>query len=179
MHALTRRWGVNLGLLIMAGGLLMLGIWGPDQERAMIPPLFGGSPTEIKDIEVLRLDQETLTFTRREGLWQMTAPNEGPANPILINQLFQEATVHCPHQYPVSELDLKALSLDPPRLRLRLDDQEIRFGATAPTDGLRYVQTGARVHLCPDRLYRLLTSAAASFLAPPIESLSSPASRSE
>jgi hypothetical protein len=89
----------------------------------------------------------------------------------LLNQLLQEVGAPCPRQYSAAELDLKALSLDPPQLQLWFDDQEIRFGATVSTDGLRYLQTGARVHLCSDRLYRLLTSAAASFLAPPIESL--------
>ncbi|MCB1920058.1 MAG: hypothetical protein KDJ28_08790 [Candidatus Competibacteraceae bacterium] len=179
MNALTRQWAVNLGLLILAGGLVMLGLLGPSQEPPVIPSLLEVSPTEIKHIEVLRPDQETIAFTQQEGRWWMTAPNSGPANPILINQLLQEATLHCPRRYLGRELDLKALSLDPPRLRLRFDSQEIRFGATAPTDGLRYVQTGAMVHLCPDRLYRLLTSAAASFLAPPIESWQSLAPKSQ
>lgn len=179
MNALTRQWAVNLVLLILAGGSLMLGLLGPSQEPPVIPSLLEVSPTEIKHIEVLRSDQETMAFTQQEGRWWMTAPSRGTANPILINQLLREATLHCPRRYPGGELDLKALSLDPPWLRLRFDSQEIRFGATAPTDGLRYVQTGTMVHLCPDRLYRLLTSAAASFLAPPIESRQSLAPKSQ
>ncbi|HPF59675.1 MAG TPA: hypothetical protein PK820_12915 [Candidatus Competibacteraceae bacterium] len=180
MNALTRRWGVNLGLLILAGGLAASALLEPDGEHLpMAPSFLGVSPVQIEHIEVLRLDQGILVFVRRDGHWWMTAPSSGPANPVLLNQLLQEVTAHCPRQYSAAQLDLKALSLDPPRLRLRLNEQEIRFGAAAPMDGLRYLQTGDIVHLCPNRLYRLLTSAAASFLAPPIKYAESPASQVE
>jgi hypothetical protein len=179
MNVLMRRRGFNLALLILAGGLAALALLEPDGgPSTAIPLLLETLPTPIQNIEVLRPDRETLAFARQDGRWRMTAPGSGLANRILLNQLLQEATAPCSRQYSVAELDLKALSLDPPRLRLRLDEQEIRFGGIAPTDGLRYLQTGAIVHLCPDRLYRLLNSAAASFLAPPLESPVSPAPRS-
>ena len=63
----------------------------------------------------------------------------------------------------------KRQGLDPSRLQLHLNDQNIQFGATAPTDGQRYLRVGATVYLCPDRFYLLLTSATASFLAAPID----------
>ena len=66
---------------------------------------------------------------------------------------------------------MKPLGFDPPRLRLRLNDQTVEFGATAPTDGQRYLQIGESVYLCPDRLYPLLTSSAGGFLGPSIETL--------
>ena len=99
----------------------------------------------------------------------MTAPDSGPANPVLIHPISQLAEARCAPSYPVADLDLPRLRLDPPRLRLWLNGQEIHFGDTAPTDGQRYLRVGATVHLCPDRWYPLLTSAAASFLAAPIE----------
>lgn len=170
MNALMRRRFFNLGLLILVGGLVALAWFEPGREHPGVIPLWlKASPTRIEHIEAWRPDRETLAFVRRDGHWWMTAPSSGLANPILLNQLLQEVATHCPLQYPVAGLDLKALHLDPPQLRLRLDDQEIYFGATTPTDGLRYLQAGAIVYLCPDRLYRLLSSAAASFLAPPIE----------
>ncbi|HCB12186.1 MAG TPA: hypothetical protein DEP36_01250 [Gammaproteobacteria bacterium] len=181
MNALTRRWRVNLGLLILAGGLAALALLELDdgEHLPVVPSFLGASPVQIEHIEVLRLDQGMLAFVRRDGHWWMTAPSSGPANPVLLNQLLQEVTARCPRQYPAAQLDLKALSLDPPRLRLRLNEQEIRFGAAAPMDSLRYLQAGDIVHLCPNRLYRLLTSAAASFLAPPLKSAESLTSQAE
>jgi len=87
----------------------------------------------------------------------------------LIRPIPQLAEVRCALRYPVAEMDLPRLRLDPPRLRLWLIGQEIHFGDTAPTDGQRYLRVGGTVHLCPDRWYPLLTSAAASFLAAPID----------
>lgn len=180
MNTLMRRRWINLGLLGLAVGLAAL-VWPePDRELPVIPPLLGMVATDpIKRIEVLRADQEALAFEQQEGRWRMTAPHSGWANPVLIHRVLEVATVRCPLQYPATELDRPALHLEPPRLRLRLDDREIRFGATTPTDGLRYLQVGATVHLCPDRLYPLLTSAAAGFLTSAIEPLESPATKAE
>jgi hypothetical protein len=180
MNVLIRRRWINLGLLGLAGGLTALALFEPGREQpVVISPLLELSPARIEHIEVLRPDRETLAFERQEGRWWMTAPDSGWANPVLINRVLEIAAVRCSLQYPAAELDLPMLHLEPPRLRLRLDDREIHFGATAPTDGLRYLQVGAMVHLCPDRLYPLLTSAAASFLAPAIESPQSPATKVE
>ncbi|MFO7641802.1 MAG: hypothetical protein R6X17_11240, partial [Candidatus Competibacteraceae bacterium] len=101
----------------------------------------------------------------------MMAPETGLANPVLVGPIWRLAEMRCPRQYAVAEVDLKRLRLDPPRLRLWLNEQEIRFGDTDPTDAGRYVQVGATVFLCADSVYPLLTSAAGSFIAPSIESL--------
>lgn len=98
----------------------------------------------------------------------MTAPVQGPANPVLIRPILQLGETRCAPSYPVAELNLFRLRLDSPRLRLWLNGQEIHFGDTAPTDGQRYLRVGATVHLCPDRWYSLLTSATAGFLAGPL-----------
>ena len=170
MNALTRRYGINLGLLGLAGGLAILALIEPGRERStVIPPLLALTAERVERIAVERLGQERLAFERRDGRWWMTEPEHGPANPILINPILQLAQARCAPSYAVAGLDLPRLRLDPPRLRLWLNGQEIYFGDIAPTDGQRYLRIGATVHLCPDRWYPLLTSAAASFLTAPIE----------
>lgn len=172
MSALARRRWLNLGLLGLAGGLVALALFEPGRERsATVPPLLELTTEHIERIEVERPGQERLGFERREGRWWMTAPTNGPANPVLINPILNLAEVRCPLRYAAAGLEPKQLHLEPPRLRLWLNDREIRFGAITPTDGQRYLQIGATVHVCPDSLYPLLTSGAGSFLAPSIESL--------
>ncbi len=180
MNVLMRRRWINLGLLGLVAGLTALALFEPGRKSpGVIAPLLELAPARIERIEVLRADQEALAFEQRDGRWRMTAPHSGWANPVLINRVLEVAAMRCPLQYPAAELDRPALYLEPPRLRLRLDNQEIRFGATTPTDDLRYLQVGATVHLCPDRLYPLLTSAAAGFLTSAIESPESPATKVE
>lgn len=172
MNALARRQWLNGGLFLVAGTLAALVWFEPSQDRsAEIPPLLDLAPARIERVAVERPGQPSLAFERRAGRWWMTAPSTGPANPALLEPVQQLAETRCDLHYAAATLDPKTLQLEPPKLRLRLDDREIRFGATAPTDGRRYLQIGATVHLCPDTLYRLLTSAAESFLAPSIETL--------
>lgn len=173
VNALGRRHWLNIGLLGLAGGLLVLVLFEPSRERLVeSSPLLDLVPTRIERIVVERSDQEKLVFERRAGRWWMTAPTTGLANPVLLDPILRLAEARCPLRYAVGGLDPKVLWLDPPRLLLRLNDHEIRFGATAPTDGLRYLQIGATVHLCPDGLYPLLTSAAGSFLGKPLNDFS-------
>jgi hypothetical protein len=170
VDALAWRYGINLGLLVLAGGLAALALLEPGREPPpAMPPLLELTAERIERIAVERSGQERLAFERRDGHWWMIAPERGFANPVLIHPILQLVEARCAPSYAVAELDLPRLRLDPPRLRLWLNSQEIYFGDTAPIDGRRYLRIGGTVHLCPDRLYPLLTSAAASFLAAPIE----------
>lgn len=174
MNALTRRRWLNLGLLGLVGGLAALAWFEPGREpSAEVPPLLNLAPAQLERLRVERPGQETLTFERRGEQWQMTAPRVGPANPVLIHPILQLAEARCPVRYAVGEVDLNLLQLEPPRLRLWLNDREIRFGAATPTDARRYLLVAGQVQLCPDRWYPLLTSSAAGFLAPVIEPLKS------
>jgi hypothetical protein len=169
VNALGQRYGINLGLLALAGGLGALAWVEVGRDRSPpIPPLLTLTAEHVERIAVERPGQDGLAFERRGGRWWMTAPVQGPANPVLIRPILQLGEARCAPSYPVAELNLFRLRLDPPRLRLALNGQEIHFGDTAPTDGQRYLRVGATVHLCPDRWYPLLTSAAAGFLAEPL-----------
>lgn len=179
MNALARRIYINLGLLTVLGGLAAMAWFEPGLENPAPPPLLNLMPGHIQRIAVERPGQESLAFERRGGRWRMIAPNSGSANIVLIQPILQLAEVRCPLRYAMAGLDLKSLGFEPPRLQLRLNEQTVDFGATAPTDGQRYLRVGEAVHLCPDRLYPLLTSAAASFLTAPLESAASKAARRE
>lgn len=169
MNTLARRHWLNVGLLGLVGGLAALVVIEPGRDwSATIPPLLELPAERIERIVVERPGQEQLAFERREGQWWMAAPAQGPANPVLIRPIPQLAEARCAPSYAVADLDLPRLRLDPPRLRLWLNEREIDFGDTAPTDARRYLRVGGTVHLCPDWWYPLLTSAAASFLMKPL-----------
>lgn len=170
MNTLARRRWLNVSLLGLVGGLVALVVIEPGREQsAAIPPILEFTAERIERIEVERPGQERLAFERREGQWWMIAPEQGSANPVLIRPIPRLAEARCAPSYAVAGVDLPRLRLDPPRLRLWLNGREIHFGDTAPTDGQRYLRVGETVHLCPDRWYPLLTSAAAGFRAAPID----------
>ena len=172
MNALIRRYWLNLGLLGLVGGLAALALFEPGRNQsAMIPPLLELTAERIERIEVERPGQERLAFEQRAGRWWMSAPQAGPAHPVLIHRIVVLAEARCTPSYAAATLDLPRLRLEPPRLRLWLNEQEIRFGDVAPLDNQRYIQVGATVYLCSDQWYPLLNSAVGSFLAMPLDNL--------
>lgn len=168
VNALIQRYWLNLGLLGLGGGLAALALFEPGREPpADVPPLLEWASAQIDRIAVERPGQESLAFEQRAGRWWMTAPEIGPAHPVLIHRMTALAEARCTPSYAAAALDLPRLRLEPPRLRLWLNGQEIRFGDVAPLDNQRYVQVGATVYLCSDQWYPLLNSATGSFLAMP------------
>ncbi len=169
MNILHRRRWINWALLALVVSLVALARL--DQGKpSSIMALPGVSATQIQRIEVSYPQRESLIFERQGAVWQMTAPGHGPANPVLINRVLDITELRCPLHYAAAALDLSALHLQPPQLRLMLGGQDIHFGTITATEGLRYLRVGTRVYLCPDRFYALLASAAASFLAPGFDS---------
>lgn len=130
MNALSRRRWLNLGLLGAVSGLATL-TWLEPGWAPVVSPLLNLVPAQIERIRVERRGQDTLAFERRGDQWRMTAPSAGLANQVLINPILQLAEAHCPVQYPAGAIDLKMLRLDPPPLRLWLNDREIGFGGSA------------------------------------------------
>lgn len=170
----TFNWRRRLNFLLLgAVSGLLVALW-PDEVPAP-PPLLNIEPSAITFIEVFRAHQESLHFARLKDGWQMSAPQSGKANALLMQRILAVSALRCPRQYPAQQLELAALELDPPNLLLRLNAQEIGFGAVSTQDHLRYVQVGSIVALCPDSIYPLLTSAAASFLTATLEIPHTPA----
>lgn len=162
----TFKWRRRLNFLLLgAVSGLLVALWLPATPP---PPLLNVEASAINFIEVFRSQQPSLHFARLKEGWQMSAPQAGKANALLMQRIVEVSALRCPRHYPVAELDLAALELAEPLVLLRLNTQEVRFGAVS-AEGLRYVQVGATVALCPDRVYPLLTSAAASFLTATLE----------
>ncbi len=177
MDALAQRQWCNLGLLVLVILLTAIIIMEPFQKTppATTLPLLPLNPNEVKQIRIERPQQSTLAFERRNHRWQMSRPEHGRANPILIDAILRLGEIHCPLHYAVTELNLEKLHLKPPGLQLWINQKRVLFSAITSIDGQRYLQVGKTVYLCPDVFYPLLTSAASSFLAPPPEPAGPPA----
>ena len=163
----TFNWRRRLNFLLLgAVSGLLVALWLPTTPPP--PPLLNVEASAINFIEVFRSQQPSLHFARLKDGWQMSAPQAGKANALLIQRIVEVSALRCPRRYLVEELDVAALELAEPLVLLHLNTQEVRFGAVS-AEGLRYVQVGATVALCPDSVYPLLTSAAASFLSATLE----------
>jgi len=164
---MSRRNLLNLGLLGLVIALLALAIFEPGRDRQPAPvPLFTLKPEQVDTIRIKRPEHEDLALQRRQGNWFIIKPLEAPANASLVDRVLKITTSTCPVRYAAAELELARLQLDPPRLRLILNDQALAFGGTETLNGRRYVQIGDSVYLCSDRFYYLLTGTLENFTTP-------------
>lgn len=148
---------LNLVMLLLVAGLGLLA-WlepgrSPEPQAVKITAL---DPAAIERIRIER-PAGLLEMVRRDGRWQLTAPQAAPANTIRTDAIVSVATIDSLNQQPIAGLDLATYGLDEPKARLQLNDVTIDFGAAAPLDNRRYVRVGDTLHLIPDlRYYQLI-----------------------
>jgi hypothetical protein len=166
MHASTlmRRWLVNLVLAVIAGLLLLLAVSEHDrtQQQARLTPL---APEQIGRIELARDDEPEIVLERIDDIWWMRRPIAAPADAEHIGRLLPLADARSSRTLPIDAVDLEQTGLARPRLRLKLDGLELRFGATEPIGEQRYVQVGDLAHLIDDRFLPYLSAQAPSLLS--------------
>lgn len=147
---------LNLLMLISAAALAWVAIYKPGQAPA--PPataLTTLTRDEVERIVILRAADQ-LELTRRGERWVLLGDPELPADQAQVDALLQLVSLQPQHSYAAAELDLAQLELDPPTVRLRLNDTQLAFGGTEALDNLRYVQVDDRVHLINDSYHNIL-----------------------
>ncbi len=125
------------------------------------------SSESINQIRLVRPGKKELSFQRQNEHWMMLTPKQVEANAPLLQRLSLIADAHCPLCYSSMELDLTRLGLEPPRLRLILNNRVLSFGDTESLNQNRYIRVDDSVYLCGDLYYPLLTGPAAGFMATP------------
>jgi hypothetical protein len=164
--SLRARNRLNGLLLLLVFGLLGLiyGLAGPEAPLESLP---APSPDAIERIRIQPAGEVAMVLQRRADEWSLVEPVNGPANTKLVAEVLRFGFIRCDRAYPAAKLELSRLQLDPPRLRLWLNEQVFLFGDVDELDRRRYVQAGDRVHLCSDRLFPLLTAGWGAFLVRP------------
>lgn len=144
---LRRRWIVNVGLGMLAGGLLLVMWWRPGQAPPPAP-LTTLKPADIRHVVIHQLQQPAIELARNQDHWRMVKPVAARLNARAIDQLLWLSTAPVLSQ-PVESGGLAAFGLEPPRVRVRLNDTDIDIGALHPVKGQIYVRHGGRSALVP------------------------------
>lgn len=147
-------------LLLLIAGVVTLAVWLVlDSREAPTPLLPGVQPEAVDRVLIQRPNTETVKLRRRDGQWWLEAPSGVSANDFHIRQLLNVARAQPQADYALADVEPERLGLDPPRVRLEVDERVILFGDTDAVDGLRYVQVDDRVLLIADRIMPLLEGA--------------------
>jgi hypothetical protein len=158
---MTRRWMLNLVLLLILTGLVWL--IRMDLIATRMPPTLAGIGTpEPHLIEIARDGEPTILFERLDSGWRMRAPWDLDADDGRIDALLAIRDAPLLRSVPQAAAALDELGLEPVKLRLRLDTTDIAIGRTDPIANGRYLASDGLIHLIPDRFHHLL-------IAPPID----------
>jgi len=155
---MSRRSLLNLSLTLLVLGLIL---WVWRLQPQPLPPLTPLQPQQVERIRISDDKGREIRLAKRAGHWWL---DQSPADEERIEQLLGICTTPSLRRFPGAEKHLAEFGLDPPALRLWLNDLQLDFGTTDPINGWRYVLTGGQIHLIGDGFRHHLSAPAAAFI---------------
>lgn len=142
-------WITNLALLAAAGVLAGVAYLAPRGRETQQFPLSTLAAATVSHIRLERTGSDPLMLERTGGRWRITAPFSAPADPFQVQRLLAILGARAAHRLGAE--DLARFDLDPPRVRLILDDVSFGFGAVNSATREQYVLTGGAVYTVEPR----------------------------
>jgi hypothetical protein len=159
---------INLLLLLAIVILGLVARYEPGIEAPAEP----GSITDITASQVHRIHinrpiRNDLVFVKQSDKhWVMEGRTSVPADSFKIRALARLAEQKPVRSYPIDEMKLADLQLDPPYASVIINNTAIEFGILEPIDDLRYVRVNDKVHLIPDSHLQLMETGFSQFVRP-------------
>ncbi len=161
---LFERWRVNQRLLLIVCVLAVL-VQLELHFSARRGQLTVLNPERVEHIVLTQApNAEALVFERSQGQWQLTAPLTAAADARMVESLLAIATAAVTSPLNLTATERAAVGLDPPRMKLQLNDTKLYFGRIEPISRRVYVQHQQRVFLLDERWLIPLTRTAETFV---------------
>ncbi|MEE8429414.1 MAG: DUF4340 domain-containing protein [Gammaproteobacteria bacterium] len=157
---------LNIGLLVLLLGLGLLVLFEPGIEPPPPPTtLTTFNQDDITHVRIDREQQEPLQLDRQQGGWRVLAEQPIPTSEFQVLSLLELAGTETKRSYPLDQLDLGKLGLDPASAKVTFNNElTIEFGTTEPLSGYRYVRVDDAVHLIKDRYQHLIEADISTFI---------------
>ena len=136
---------LNLLLVLLLTGLVLYAFFRPKEQSDPGIRLTHLKRDEITRITVERRGSPTVQLEKRDGGWRLSAPLQTRADPIQVDRLTDIATATAKHKLPPG--DPGRYELDPPQVKLALNDQAFAFGRINDVTYEQYVATAGAVYL--------------------------------
>lgn len=114
--------------------------------------MFPISSLEARDVRLIRIERGTGPATvleRKDGLWNLAAPVEAPADRFQVDRILAIVSARSPQRMAPTEL--ARFELDPPSLIVKFDEQTLSFGTVNPVTREQYVLTDGTVYVIEPR----------------------------
>ncbi len=160
----TRRWVLNLALLVLVGGLGALVWWQMQQPLAQPDTLLRLTRADITRVTITRelgsATPEVIRLEREGERWRMLEPQQLAANATRISQLFTLLDETVIASYDATGKDLKQYGLEPGIASLAFNDEMLVFGVENPISRKRYLLHEGKIKLVSEAVFGLLTGEA-------------------
>ena len=138
-------WIVNVLLLAAVIGLGAYAWHKGNQPKEPSHALSILSSSAVKKIEVTRRDGPGYTLEKRGEVWFLASPLQVRADQSQVQRLLD--LLAATSKEKLAATDLKRFDLDPPTLKVTIDNQVFSFGTTNPLTQEQYLATGDSVYL--------------------------------
>lgn len=137
--------GMGAALVALAAGVY----FSREKEKPPVP-LTSLTADAITRIGVRHPDKPEIRLEKQGNTWQLVAPVKAPTDQFQVDALLNLATQPSTAQYPVAEMGLADVGLEPARYEIQLNDATLAFGETEPIEYRRYIRVGETVFLTTD-----------------------------
>ncbi|CAG0955690.1 hypothetical protein MTYP_00447 [Methylophilaceae bacterium] len=144
---MIKRWLVNLGLLVLIGGIVAFLYWRPQPENDG-PAVHEISALKLADFSRVSVEfpaKAPVVFEKIDGYWHIAQPYKTRADQMSVQRILSIVAATSQEKFPAD--DLARFGLDQPKLKVRLDDEEFLFGTYNPVSGEQYVTYKDAVYL--------------------------------
>jgi len=138
-------WIVNVLLLAAVIGLGAYAWHKGNQPKEASHSLSTLSPSAVTKIEVTRREGASYALEKRGASWFLTSPLEARADQLQVQRLLDLLAATSKEKLVAT--DLKRFDLDPPAVKITIDNQVFSFGTTNPLTQEQYLATGGSVYL--------------------------------
>lgn len=153
---MNQRIWINILLFFVVILLSIVAIFDNENVNEELSFLSTIDPNKISKIEIERKNLESLSFSKKNGKWEINFPVKLQANPKRIKSILNLLTAKSYKKLKLNEVDIAQFDLRSPKVILKLDQNNFVFGTTHPIDQKRYVLFNKTIHLIDDYLFHQL-----------------------
>ena len=150
VSGLKRRWLLNAGLLALIAALAWIAAQRMGKERDIpSPPLSSLSATAVAHVRIERPEHPDVMLEKTGEAWKLTAPIPARASRLNVDNLLRVLAAPAETRFPAVPAELAQYGLEKPQARLRLENEDLAFGALHPIKNQLYVLHNNEVVLIP------------------------------
>ena len=138
---------INLALVAALVGLSLYAYFKPGQSTAPALKLTSLKRNEIERIGVEPRTGAPYKLEKKAGTWRLVAPLNAQADQTQVDRLLDIASA--PAKQKLANPDLSQLGLQPPQVRVTLNDRVFAFGRVNDITYEQYVAAAGEVYLVP------------------------------